>query len=68
MCIATLEDRDGAVGVTVFPHLFRQTEAMWVEQTFVLVRGRVEFRHGEPTILCEEVHSSEAEDGGGEAP
>jgi DNA polymerase III subunit alpha len=62
MCVVKLEDMHGSISVTVFPKVYEQTTELWVEDTVVIVRGEVQIRNDEPTILCDtaELFRSEA--------
>src|SRR6266700_2230733 len=62
MCVVKLEDMHGSISVTVFPKVYEQTTELWVEDTVVIVRGEVQIRNDEPTILCDtaELFHSEA--------
>jgi DNA polymerase-3 subunit alpha len=48
-----LEDMHGPVSVTVFPRVYEQDPALWAEDSVVIVRGEVQMRNDEPTIICE---------------
>jgi DNA polymerase-3 subunit alpha len=54
-----LEDLDGAVGVTVFPRGYEQFKERLVEDTVVIVRGKVEERADEAALMLDEVLSIE---------
>jgi DNA polymerase-3 subunit alpha len=54
-----LEDLDGAVGVTVFPRAYEQFKERLVEDTVVIVRGKVEERADEAALMLDEVLSIE---------
>lgn len=54
-----LEDLDGAVGVTVFPRAYEQFKARLVDDTVVIVRGKVEERADEAALTLDEVLSVE---------
>ncbi len=65
MCVVKLEDMHGSISVTVFPKVYEQTTDLWVEDTVVIVRGEVQIRNDEPTILCDTAelfHSEEVEE------
>jgi DNA polymerase-3 subunit alpha len=55
MAFVRLEDLQGAVEVTVFPHLFRDGKAMWVQDKIVVVRGRVDVRNGRVSVVADSV-------------
>jgi len=50
-----LEDLDGAVGVTVFPRAYEQFKERLVDDTVVIVRGKVEERAEEAALMLDEV-------------
>jgi DNA polymerase-3 subunit alpha len=50
-----LEDLDGGVNVTVFPKAFEQFKHKLVEDSVVIVRGKVEERSEEPGLLLSDV-------------
>lgn len=54
-----LEDLDGAVGVTVFPRAYEQFKERLVDDTVVIVRGKVEERAEEAALTLDEVLSIE---------
>jgi DNA polymerase-3 subunit alpha len=56
MLVATLEDLQGSVEVVVFPRVFEETGPSWVDDSVVLVTGRIDRRDETPQILCEAVH------------
>jgi hypothetical protein len=53
MAVATLEDVQGPIEVVVFPKVLEQTRAEWVEESIVLVGGRVDHK-GDGTVLLAE--------------
>ncbi len=62
MCVARLEDLEGSVEVTVFPRLYERTADQWVEESVVVVRGKVQIRRDEPTIVCDSIEPLQAVD------
>ncbi len=56
MLVANLEDLTGSVEVVVFPRVFEETAPSWVDDSVVLVTGRIDRRDESPQILCEAVH------------
>ncbi|GAC1386478.1 MAG: DNA polymerase III subunit alpha [Ktedonobacteraceae bacterium] len=62
MCVVKLEDMNGSISVTVFPKVYEQTAELWVEDTVVIVRGEVQMRNDEATILCDSVERFHADD------
>jgi DNA polymerase-3 subunit alpha len=53
MAIATLEDLQGTIEVVVFPRLYEETAATWVEGAILLVSGRVDHRGEEVSLLAD---------------
>lgn len=55
MCVTQLEDMSGRISITVFPRVYAETTEIWVEDAVVIIRGDVQIRQDEPTILCTSV-------------
>jgi hypothetical protein len=55
MLVANLEDLQGSVEVVVFPRVFEETGPSWVDDSVVLVSGRIDRRDETPQLLCEAV-------------
>src|SRR6476659_1301057 len=53
--IATLEDLEGAIEVMVFPGTYAQVSTQLVEDSVVLVRGRLDRREEIPKLVAMEV-------------
>lgn len=53
MAVATVEDLQGALEVIVFPKVLEETRPQWVEESVVLVGGRVDHK-GDATVLLAE--------------
>jgi len=53
MAFVQLEDLQGSVEVVVFPRVYEETAALWVEDTLVLVRGKVEMRNDRVQVIAE---------------
>jgi DNA polymerase-3 subunit alpha len=49
-----LEDLDGGVNVTVFPRSYEQFGSKLVDDAIVIVRGKVEERAEEPSLILDE--------------
>jgi DNA polymerase-3 subunit alpha len=64
MAFVTLEDMQGAVEVTVFPELLRQSAAHLQSGVPLLVRGRVEGGASARKLLAEEIRPLPTDDGG----
>jgi DNA polymerase-3 subunit alpha len=59
MLAATIEDLTGSMEVIVFPRLYDETGSHWVDETPVVVTGKVDFRDDQPQLLCETVQPLE---------
>ena len=53
MAFARVEDLQGGIEVILFPKVFAATRDIWVEDTLVLVRGRVEVRGDRAQVVAE---------------
>src|SRR5690606_31648096 len=53
MAFATIEDLTGLVEVVIFPRAWESTRDLWVADTPVLVRGKLDVKDGIPKILCD---------------
>ena len=53
MAFVTLQDDTGTVGCIVFPKLFAETPDMWVEDTPIIVKGKVDNREDNLQIVVE---------------
>jgi DNA polymerase-3 subunit alpha len=53
MAVVTLEDLQGAIEVVVFPRLWEQTAATWIDGAILLVAGRVDHRGEEVSVLAD---------------
>ncbi|MCZ7545249.1 MAG: DNA polymerase III subunit alpha [Anaerolineae bacterium] len=53
MAFATIEDLTGPVEVVIFPRAWESTRDLWVADTPVLVRGKLDVKDGIPKILCD---------------
>ncbi|MDP2744668.1 MAG: DNA polymerase III subunit alpha [Dehalococcoidia bacterium] len=51
--IATLEDLDGSVEVSVWPEAYKDTKDLWLEGNILLVRGKVRVREGKAQLSCD---------------
>ena len=59
MAFVQLEDLQGSIEIVVFPNVFKDTGDLWVEDTVVIVQGRVDDRDGNAKILCQSVKEYE---------
>jgi DNA polymerase III subunit alpha len=53
MVFAQLEDLHGTIEVTVFPRLYARTTELWLADTAVVLRAKVEERDGKMKLLAE---------------
>ncbi len=50
--IATLEDLDGSIEVTLWPEIYKQTQELWQVGNILLVEGVVKLREEKVTVNC----------------
>jgi len=55
MAFVKLEDLSGSVEMVVFPDVFAEKKDLLVEGSIVVVLGRLSFRNGETSMICEAV-------------
>jgi DNA polymerase-3 subunit alpha len=55
MAVATVEDLQGPIEVIVFPKVLEDTRSQWVEESIVLVGGRVDHKGDGSVLLAEAV-------------
>jgi len=55
MCVATLEDRFGAIDVVLFPKTWAKFESLMIENKVVVVSGKLDVSRNDLQILCEDV-------------
>ena len=53
MAFVTLFDESGAIDVVVFPKLYARTESIWKPNTVILLKGRIDSKDDQLTILVE---------------
>ncbi|HEC34548.1 MAG TPA: DNA polymerase III subunit alpha [Chloroflexi bacterium] len=53
MAFVTLEDPYGACDVVVFPRVWAGSKEMWLPDRVVVVRGKVNVRHEQPSLICQ---------------
>jgi DNA polymerase III alpha subunit len=53
MLFAHLEDVDQSMEVVVFPEVLTKTGTLWVENTPVLLTGRMSWRDNEGKLMCD---------------
>ncbi|MCD6230381.1 MAG: DNA polymerase III subunit alpha [Dehalococcoidia bacterium] len=52
--IATIEDRDGSMEVTVWPKVYESTRGLWHEGNILVVRGLVKVRNSTVGVSCQQ--------------
>ena len=57
MLFVKIEDVSGNAEVLVFPSVLQENPDIWLEDTVVLVFGRLSDKDGEPKVLCESVRA-----------
>lgn len=53
MAFVTLFDETGSSECIVFPKMFATSQSLWVENTVVLFKGKIDERDGEILIIVE---------------
>ena len=53
MLFVKLEDMTDNMEVVVFSDTLARNQAVWRENNVILVNGRVDWRNGEPKMICE---------------
>ncbi|MGD8464986.1 MAG: DNA polymerase III subunit alpha [Anaerolineae bacterium] len=53
MAFAQIEDLQGTVELVIFPRTWTATKELWVPERILIVRGKVNFRGQEPSILVD---------------
>jgi DNA polymerase-3 subunit alpha len=61
--IATLEDLDGVIDVMVFPQTYQLVATQLVEDSVVVVRGRLDKREEQPRLVAMEITVPDLSDG-----
>jgi DNA polymerase-3 subunit alpha len=61
-CIATLEDLDGSIEVTVWSKVYEETKDLWIENEILLIEGKVRAREDQININCLHVQQYQAEE------
>lgn len=56
MVFAAIEDHTGNTEVLVFPRMLAKSEPMWVEDTLIVVKGKLNDKDGEMKILADDVY------------
>ncbi len=64
--IATLEDLDGSVEVTVWSEVYTKTKELWQEGTILLVEGLVKLRDDRVNVNCYRVRQYQTDADGGQ--
>ena len=55
MAFIKLANHDDSIGMTAFPETFRDNHELLEPAACVAIKGRLDIRNGEPTILIEKV-------------
>lgn len=55
MAFSSLEDDSGSIDLVVFPKLYADTSATWVEDKAVMVTGKVDLRENELSLIVDKV-------------
>jgi DNA polymerase III alpha subunit len=66
--IATFEDLNGSIEVTVWSEVYTQTQDLWVDGSILLVEGNVSVREDRANINCTKVSRYEPEPARSEPP
>lgn len=53
MAFVTVFDETGAIDVVVFPRLFGLTKAIWIPNTVILLKGRIDTKDDQMTIIVD---------------
>jgi len=53
MAFAQIEDLQGTVDLVIFPNVWEETVDLWQPERILVVRGQVNFRDREPSILVD---------------
>ena len=53
MAFAQIEDLQGTVEVVIFPRVWKETKELWEPERILVVRGKVNFRGREPSIIVD---------------
>lgn len=61
MVFAAIEDHTGNTEVLVFPRMLAKSESMWVEDTLIVVKGKLNDKDGEMKILADDVYALDEE-------
>jgi DNA polymerase III alpha subunit len=64
-CIATLEDLDGSIEVTVWSKVYEETKELWLENEILLIEGKVRSREDQININCIHVRKYQEEETNG---
>ena len=66
--IATFEDLNGSIEVTVWSDVYTQTQELWVDGSILLLEGYVRVREDRANVNCTKVSRYEPEPAGSEPP
>ncbi len=57
MAAVQLEDLSGTIELVVFPRTYQQSRALLVEDSVVLIKGKIDARNDTPQIVCDSVEA-----------
>lgn len=57
MAAVQLEDLSGTIELVVFPRTYQQSRTLLVEDTVVLIKGKIDARNDTPQIVCDSVEA-----------
>ncbi len=53
MAFAQIEDLQGTLEIVIFPRVWEQTRELWQPERVLIVRGKVSFRRGDPSLIVD---------------
>ena len=62
MAFARIEDATGTISLVIFPSIYENTRSVWIEDNIVLVKGRVDRREGQSSVIVEGIETKESSD------
>ena len=61
MAFVKVDDGTGSLDLVVFPSTFSNTKTVWTENKPILIKGKVDHRDEDTTLIVEEVHTDDGE-------
>ena len=52
--VASLEDLQGSIEVTVWPNVYEKTAGLWQQDSLLVIKGTVRVRQDQPSVVCDE--------------